>query len=141
MQGYNVILVYNKGLDEILMCKRKKDPYKGLYNLVGGKLDLEEDGLSAAYRELYEETGISKEDITLKHLMDFKYYYQNCYVEVYVGKLQHEVDLVEEVHELFWSDLDHDFFDMNIYAGEGNIGHMIEQVNMYKDIILGDDGE
>jgi 8-oxo-dGTP diphosphatase len=123
-------------LDKLLMCKRKKDPYKGLYNLVGGKIDIGEDGFSAAYRELYEETGISKDDIALKHLMDFKYYYQNCYVEVYVGRLQHDVELIEEIHELFWSDLDHDFFDMNVYAGEGNIGHMIEQVNMYKDIIL-----
>lgn len=137
MQGYNIIMVYNMNLDKLLMCKRRKDPYKGLYNLVGGKIELGEDGLSAAYRELHEETGISKNDITLKHLMDFKYYYQNCYVEVYVGRLEHDVDLVEEANELFWSDLDHDFFDMNIYAGEGNIGHMIEQVNMYKDILLG----
>jgi len=136
MQGYNVIMIYNMHLDKLLMCKRKKDPYKGLYNLVGGKIDPGEDGLSAAYRELYEETSISKDDVTLKHLMDFKYYYQKCYVEVYVGKLLHDVNLVEEVHELFWSDLDHDFFDMTVYAGEGNIGHMIEQVNMYKDIIL-----
>lgn len=138
MQGYNIILVYNKEADRLLMCKRSKDPYKGLYNLVGGKIDPGEDGLSAAYRELYEETGITKDDINLKHLMDFKYYYQKCYVEVYVGRLNKEVDLVEEAHELFWSDLDHDFFDMNIYAGEGNIGHMIEQVNMYRDTILGE---
>lgn len=136
MQGYNVILVYNMDLDKLLMCKRKKDPYKGLYNLVGGKIELGENGFNAAYRELYEETGISKDDIILKHLMDFKYYYQKCYVEVYVGKLQHNVNLVEEENELFWSDLNHDFFDMSVYAGEGNIGHMIEQVNMYKDIIL-----
>lgn len=137
MQGYNVILVYNVHLDKLLMCKREKDPYKGLYNLVGGKIEFGENGLNAAYRELYEETGISKDDINLKHLMDFKYYYQKCYVEVYVGKLQHNVNLVEEANELFWSDLNHDFFDMSVYAGEGNIGHMIEQVNMYKDTILG----
>lgn len=136
MQGYNIIMVYNKDLDRLLMCKRRKDPYMGLYNLVGGKIDPGEEGFAAAYRELYEETGISKEDIQLKHLMDFRYYYQQCYVEVYVGKLNKEVMLVEEVHALFWSDLDHDFFDMSIYAGEGNIGHMIEQVNMYKNQIF-----
>lgn len=138
MQGYNIILVYNSTLDELLMCKRRKDPYKGLYNFVGGKIEQNEDGFTAAYRELFEETGITKVDITLKHLMDFTYYFQNCYVEVYVGKLKQEVNLVEEENELFWSDLNHDFFDMSLYAGEGNIGHMIEQVNMYRDIILGD---
>lgn len=137
MQGYNVIMVYNSKADKLLMCKRKKDPYMGLNNLVGGKIELGEDGLSSAYRELYEETGISKEDITLNHLMDFTYYYQKCYVEVYVGKIKEEVTLIEEENELYWSDLTHNFFDPSIYAGEGNIGHMIEQVNMYKDLILG----
>lgn len=40
--------------------------------------------------------------------------------------------------KLYWSDLNHDFFDMSLYAGEGNIGHMIEQVNMCKYKILND---
>ncbi|MDR5658326.1 NUDIX hydrolase [Serpentinicella sp. ANB-PHB4] len=126
-------MVYNSKVDRLLMCTRKHDPYKGLYNLVGGKIEPEETGIDAAYRELYEETGIKGDNIILKHLMDFKYYFQECYVEVYVGKLNQEVTLVEEVNKLFWSDLDHDFFDVNKYAGEGNIGHMIEQVNMYKE--------
>lgn len=136
MQGYNVIMVYNDSLDKILMCKRLKNPYKGLSNLVGGKIEIGENGLESAYRELFEETSISKNDITLHHLMDFKYYYQNCYVEVYVGKLNYEVLVSGNENELFWSDLNHNFFDITLYAGEGNIGHMIEQVNMCKDAIL-----
>lgn len=136
MQGYNLIMVYNEKADKLLMCKRNKDPYKGLYNLVGGKIDSGEDGYSSAYRELQEETGISKNDIELKHLMDFTYYFQKCYVEVYVGRLKNKVKLIEEEHELFWSDLNHNFFDASIYAGEGNIGHMVEQVNMYRDLLL-----
>lgn len=138
MKGYNVIMVYNKELDKLLMCKRLKEPYKGLSNLVGGKIEAGEAGIVSAYRELAEETSISKEDITLHHLMDFTYHYQNCYVEVYVGKLKHDVAIHGDENELYWSDLTHDFFDMTLYAGEGNIGHMIEQVNMYKDTILGD---
>lgn len=39
MRGYNVIVVYNENADKILMCKRKKDPYKGLANFVGGKIE------------------------------------------------------------------------------------------------------
>lgn len=38
MQGLNVIWVWNPAADKVLMCKRRKDPYKGLYNLVGGKI-------------------------------------------------------------------------------------------------------
>lgn len=138
MQGYNIIMVYNTKSDKLLMCKRRKDPYKGLFNLVGGKIEEGENGLSAAYREMEEETGISKDNIVLKHVMDFTYYFQECYVEVYAGRLKSEVTLVEEANELFWSDLEHDFFDMSIYAGEGNIGHMLEQVNMYRERILGE---
>jgi len=130
MQGYNVLMIYNKDIDRLLMCKRLKNPYKGLSNLVGGKIEIGEAGIDAAYRELFEETSITKEDIDLHHLMDFKYYFQSCYVEVYVGKLKHDVRISGDENELYWSELDHDFFDMTRYAGEGNIGHMIEQVKM-----------
>lgn len=37
MKKLNVILVYNKDEDKILMCKRAKEPYKGKFNLVGRK--------------------------------------------------------------------------------------------------------
>ena len=60
MKKVNVILVYNKQQDKILMCKREKEPYKGKFNLVGGKVEENEDELIAAYRELQEETGITK---------------------------------------------------------------------------------
>ncbi|WP_054958585.1 NUDIX hydrolase [Paenibacillus dakarensis] len=136
MQGYNVLMIYNKGMDQLLMCKRLKNPYKGLSNLVGGKIEDGESGIHAAYRELLEETGITDQDIILHHLMDFKYYIQNCYVEVYAGRLQQEVIISGDENELYWSDLNKDFFDMSLFAGEGNIGHMIEQVKMSKDLLL-----
>ncbi|MNP72460.1 hypothetical protein D3C76_1690200 [compost metagenome] len=68
--------------------------------------------------------------------MDFKYYIHECYVEVYVGKLNHDVEVFGDENELYWSDLKKDFFDMSLFAGEGNIGHMIEQVKMSKDKIF-----
>ena len=133
MQGYNCIMVYNKTRDKLLFCKRLYDPYEGKYNLVGGKREPNEGGLDAAYRELEEETGITKEDISLKHMMDFTYYNQNCIVEVYVGALNKDVEVRTEVHPLEWLTLDHDFFGLDEFAGEGNIGHMIEQVRVYGD--------
>ncbi|MFD1674338.1 NUDIX hydrolase [Alicyclobacillus fodiniaquatilis] len=138
MQGYNVVMIYSRDMGRLLMCKRSKNPYQGLSNLVGGKIEFGEAGMDAAYRELFEETGISKEDVILHHLMDFTYYFQACYVEVYVGKLERDVPVYGDENELYWSDLNQDFFDMSLYAGEGNIGHMIEQVNMSKNIIFTD---
>lgn len=131
MQGYNCIIVYNRDKDKLLFCKRMKDPYKGLFNLVGGKIEQGESGFEAAYRELQEETGICKMQISLSHMMDFTYYNQDCYVEVYVGVLREHVVLREEANPLVWLELDEDFFDMTRFAGEGNIGHMIEQVKQF----------
>lgn len=136
MKKFNVIIVYNKYENKILMCKREKEPYKGKYNLVGGKVENNEDELIAAYRELFEETGITKDDINLTPLMNFQYIVSNLELEVYVGKLNKEVTLVEEINKLYWINSDSNFFDIEIYAGEGNIGHMIKQVEINKEILF-----
>lgn len=133
MKKLNVIIVYNKEEDKILMCKREKEPYKGKFNLVGGKVEENENELQAAYRELQEETGITRQDITLTHIMNFQYQMSNIELEVYAGKLKKEVKVVEEVNKLYWIDKKENFFDLQKYAGEGNIGHMVEQVEIYKD--------
>lgn len=136
MKKLNVIIVYNKEESKILMCKRAKEPYKGKYNLVGGKVEQGENEMNAAYRELQEETGITKEDIELTHLMNFQYKMSDIELEVYVGKLNKKVELQEEVNKLLWINKEENFFDMEKYAGEGNIGHMIEQVECYKQKLL-----
>ena len=78
MQGYNVIVVYNEAVNKLLMCKRTHEPYMGLSNFVGGKIEPGEDGLTAAYRELEEETAITRADITLTHFIDFTYHLDDC---------------------------------------------------------------
>ncbi len=52
MLGYNCIMIFSLDGKKLLLCKRTKDPYMGLYNLVGGKIEKEENGSAAAYREL-----------------------------------------------------------------------------------------
>lgn len=131
MRGYNVIAVFSPDRKSMLMCKRVKDPYKGLFNMVGGKIESGEDGYAAAYRELFEETGISKEDIRLVHLMDFSYPLCDEYVEVYVGGLSREVTLREEKNPLLWIGTGRNFFDMREFAGEGNIGHIMEHIKLH----------
>ncbi len=138
MTGYNCIMVYSPDKSRILMCKRTREPYLGLYNLVGGHIEAGESGEAAAYRELFEETGIGREDITLRHLMDFTYYNQDCFVEVWCGRLRADVRLVDEVNPLEWIEITEgdDYFDMTKYAGEGNIGHMLEQVKQFGEGFL-----
>jgi len=123
-------MIYSEDHKRLLFCKRMKDPYQGLYNIVGGKVEAGELHFDAAYRELFEETGISAEEVELFHMMDFTYYNQNCVVEVYAGTLKHPVVLKEEANPLVWFSIEEDFFDGR-FAGEGNIGHMAEQVKRY----------
>lgn len=136
MNKLNVILVYNKEENKILMCKREKEPYKGKFNFVGGKVEQNEKELDAAYRELQEETGITNKDITLTNIMNLQYKMSDTELEVYVGKLKKDVELVEEINKLYWFDKKEDFFNIEKFAGEGNIGHMLRQVEIYKDRIF-----
>ena len=136
MQGYNLIVVFNEDEDKILMCKRRKNPYNGLSNFVGGKIERNENGIDTAYRELQEEPAITQADIKSTHLMDFTYYLDDCYVEVYVGKLNKEVFIEGDENDLYWSGLDKDFFDETKYAGEGNIGHIMKQIEMARGELL-----
>ncbi len=129
----NVIVVYNLEEDKILFCKRNKNPYKGLYNFVGGKVEKGEDKLESAYRELSEETGIHKTEISLINFMTINYRMDPLELDVYVGKLSKEVSLIEEANPLVWMDVDEDFFDQEKYAGAGNIGHILHQVNQHKE--------
>ena len=136
MKGYNLIVVFNKEADKMLMCKRIKEPYKGLSNFVGGKIEKGEDGYNAAYRELFEETAIEREDIKLTHLLDFTYHIAQEYVEVYVGRLNKDVEIKGDENVLYWTYFDHNFFDPTLYAGEGNIGHIMMHIDFDKDKLL-----
>lgn len=136
MKRYNISIVYDKNEENILMCYRTKDPYKDMYNLVGGKIEENETDLEAAYRELNEETGINKEDIKLVHLMNFDYKISAIELQVFVGKLNKDVTLIEEFQHLYWLPIDDDYFSLTKFAGEGNIGHMLEQIKIHHDKIF-----
>lgn len=133
---FNVIAVLDRDCKNVLMCKRRKDPYQGLYNLVGGKIEKGEDGINAAYRELEEETGITSSDIQLTHLMDFTYHLPSVKDEVYVGRLNKEVAVYGDENDLEWIGIEQNFFDISRFAGEGNIGHIMEHIYLSKEILL-----
>lgn len=136
MKKLNVIMVYSEDGKNILMCKRVKEPYKGKFNLVGGKVEQNEGELEAAYRELNEETGITREDIELKPVMNFQYKISDMELELFAGRLKNNVNLIEEINKLYWISKDENFFDFDKFAGEGNIGHMLQQVEKNKEYFM-----
>lgn len=131
MKKFNLIVVFNKSLEKVLFCIRAKDPYKGLYNFVGGKVEDNETNDQAAYRELFEETGISCKDIKLDHFMDLNYFKYDNNLQVYYGILKQKVQLIEEKNKLEWVDINEQLLNNSKFAGNYNIPHIITQIKVY----------
>ena len=131
MRKLNLIVVFNKNLNKVLFCIRAKEPYKGMYNFVGGKVEPGETNDEAAYRELFEETGITSRSIKLDHFMDLNYFKYENNLQVYYGILEHDVELVEEKNKLEWVDINDELLDIKKFAGNYNIPHIIKQIKVY----------
>ena len=131
MRKLNLLVVFSTDLNKVLFCIRSKEPYKGLYNFVGGKVEDNETNDEAAYRELFEETGISNKDIELDHFMDLNYFKYENNLQVYYGILKHEVTLVEEKNKLEWVTISDELLDNSKFAGNYNIPHIIRQIEVY----------
>lgn len=102
---YTLTYVFNKEKDKVLMCWHKK--FDNL-NGIGGKVNELEQPMDASYRELFEETGIRREDVDLhfvRHEAVTSMAPNNGGAwEMFVtaGVLKHNVELIPEENELFW---------------------------------------
>jgi 8-oxo-dGTP diphosphatase len=132
---YNVVIVFDPDKSHVLMCKRRKNPYQNKLNFTGGKIEKGEAHTDAAYRELREETSISKADITLIHIIDFHYVLENDLLEMYAGVLYRPVQVEGTENELLWIDVGEDFSDTARFAGCGNIYHMLNYLKTYESVI------
>ena len=131
MKKFNLIVVFDKKMEKALFCIRAKEPYKGMYNFVGGKVKEGEENDEAAYRELFEETGISSKYIKLDHFMDLNYFKYENNIQVYYGILEKNVKLVEEKNKLEWLTINNELLNIKKFAGNYNIAHIIEQIKVY----------
>ena len=98
--------------NELLVCRRAKEPKKGTLDLTGGFIDRFETGEEGVAREVKEETGLEVEEAT------YLFSLPNTYL--YSGFLAHTLDLffrcnvkdesrlqaMDDVAESFWMPLD-----------------------------------
>ena len=73
------------GKDELLVCRRAKDPAKGTLDLPGGFVDMFETGEEGVIREVKEETGLEVEKA------EYLFSLPNLYL--YSGFLVHTLDM------------------------------------------------
>ena len=130
MKKYNLILVFSPDRSKILMCLRKKAPHKGKLNFVGGSIEEGEESEAAAYRELFEETAVSREDISISHLIDLTYCEEDLLLEFWSGTLKNEKPVFGKENRLEWIPADSDFSDTSRFAGAGNIYLMVNYARL-----------
>ncbi len=101
-QRYTLTIVFNKTKTHVLMLFHNK---QHRLNFIGGKIEPNESQTEASYRELFEETGISKDDIHLHYVQTAIEEFANgdsWHLYVTTGVLEHDVELVPEKNKLTW---------------------------------------
>lgn len=82
-----VALILNEK-NELLVCKRAKEPAKGTLDLPGGFIDMNETGEEGVAREVLEETGLKvKKPFTSSHFPIFMFIQVSCTYSRYVFPL------------------------------------------------------
>ncbi|HDX5390343.1 TPA: NUDIX domain-containing protein [Staphylococcus aureus] len=128
MQKTNLIPIFDRSFKNILMCKRVIPPFKNMYNFIGGKVEESESIESSVYREMLEETSLTCDDVILHPIMDITYYQDKQQIYVYSGVLNKKyVPSLNYEQPLYWIDLQSNFNDLDIFAGNGNLNHIINQ--------------
>ena len=98
---YTLTMVFTPNKAQVLMVLHNK---QHMLNFVGGHIEPGEDEMEASYRELFEETGITKDDVELKYIQSEISSFPNSewYLYITAGILKHDVELKEEKNSLHW---------------------------------------
>lgn len=159
---YSLVAIYDIYNGAYLMCKRRKNPYKGLLNFVGGKKEDGESIDACAMREVYEETGIfiPKNSDYFCHLFttEFDPKLNDIFgssISVYLyAPIGGERDIMSKCRvfsdikgfnkdnvdedDLYWISDREDFSDTNKFAGDGYLLYIRNIVRkIYADFFMG----
>ncbi len=117
---YTLTLAFNPTKQKVLMVIHHK---QGMLNFVGGHIELGENEMEASYRELFEETGITKDDVVLRYIQTATEEFEDgssWQLYVTAGVLKHDVELKPEKNELCWINCTDTDTLLNSTFGNGN---------------------
>lgn len=98
--------------NELLVCRRAKDPMKGTLDLAGGFIDRFETGEQGVAREVLEETGLEVTEAIYQFSLPNTYLFSGFLVhtldQFFVCKVKDDTCLgaMDDVAETFWMPLD-----------------------------------
>lgn len=131
MKEYVVGFVFNEQLNEVLMLKRSKEPYRNLFNGIGGKVEANECFEDAMNREWKEETGLQDTpEFTFLNTLTFG---NGITLHAFYGIYKKEfapiqVPINSDEGQINWIDI----YKENLFnaahprmAGEGNIAYFL----------------
>lgn len=91
--------------DQVLLCKRAREPLQGWWDLPGGFLEIDEHPEDAVARELREETGMRLEGARLLGVWTGRYGEAHTLNLVYAARAEGEPAAASDVAELRWFSL------------------------------------
>ena len=139
MDKFTLVVIFDKSKENLLFCKRTKEPFKGKLNFIGGSVRYCESDIHCAHREMREETGIDTRHLDIKKFMEITYYEQSTsgvHLSIFgciLNDVAKNTKLVEEKNPLIWVPIHYtNFFDTYKFAGDGNIGNIVtEAIRIY----------
>lgn len=121
---YVLGLVFDEYLGKVVLIKRNKNPYEGMLNGLGGKVEEGESGLEAMQREWKEETNTVK-NLSFYNTVNMSFDNGNT-LEVYTAFIEaRTIELPYETKEgqVSWYDVN------EVLAGDA--GPMAEELSYY----------
>lgn len=126
---YSIVFIFKKDLSKILLIHKTKGPYLNALNGIGGKIDIsDKNEESGAYREVMEETGLSKNDVLPLQYMMTVSYPSGAELFIYCTALKNDsiepLQMEEEKLEWFSPEMLTDVRDTGL-AGEGILPYFV----------------